>query len=123
AGRAPGQPSHNRLVPFVWMRLLRRRERSDLMQPPKQRPPGAPPPQDHPDHPDQMGQPAPEPPPADVRPGSTSAQLKHDINSGLTGDKVNYFDPAAAPLGTDEEAGGSPPTPEEVHQARMAERS
>ncbi|HLU91561.1 MAG TPA: hypothetical protein VKZ46_03150 [Pedomonas sp.] len=93
------------------------------MQPPKQRPPGAPPPQDHPDHPDQMGQRAPEPPPADVRPGSTSAQLKHDINSGLTGDKVNYFDPAAAPLGTDEEAGGSPPTPEEVHQARMAERS
>lgn len=79
--------------------------------------------------PDQMGQRAPEPPPeamppADVlRPGSTSAQLKHDINSGLTGDKVNFFDPAAAPLGTDDEAAGTPPTPEEIHQARMAERS
>ena len=67
----------------------------------------------------QMGQRAPDP----VRPGCTAAQLRHDIDSGLTGDKVNFFDPAAAPLGTDEEAGGFPPTPEEIYQARMTERS
>lgn len=86
------------------------------MQPPKQRQPGADAPADRQE---QMGQRAP----AETRRGSTSDQLRHDINSGLTGDKVNYFDPAAAPLGTDEEAAGTPPTPEEVHQARMAERS
>lgn len=86
------------------------------MKPPGQPQPGAENPSDR--H-EQMGQRTPDP----VRPGSTSAQLKHDINSGLTGDKVNFFDPAAAPLGTDEEAGGMPPTPEEIHQARMAERS
>lgn len=91
------------------------------MKPPKQPRPGADP---IPDRQEQMGQRAPDPARPDfVRPGSTSAQLKHDINSGLTGDKVNFFDPAAAPLGTDEEAGGTPPTPEEIHQARMAERS
>jgi hypothetical protein len=44
----------------------------------------------------------------DPRPRSTSAQLKGDINSGRTGDKVPAFDPAAAPLGTDEEAAGTP---------------
>jgi hypothetical protein len=36
--------------------------------------------------------------------GSTVAQLRSDIDSGRTGDKVNAHDPAAAPLGTDEEA-------------------
>lgn len=39
------------------------------------------------------------------RPTATSAQLKADIDSGLTGDKVSGLDPAAAPLGTDDEAG------------------
>lgn len=86
------------------------------MKPPKQPQAG---PETPSERPPQMGQRAPDP----ARPGSTSAQLKHDINSGLTGDKVNFFDPAAAPLGTDEEAGGTPPSPEEIHQARMAERS
>lgn len=32
------------------------------------------------------------------------------IQAGLTGDKVPALDPAAAPLGTDEEAGGTPLT-------------
>lgn len=40
----------------------------------------------------------------------TSDQLRHDIDSGGTGDKVAASDPAAAPLGTDAEAGGAPPT-------------
>ncbi len=51
------------------------------------------------------------------------AALKHDIDSGLTGDKIGGFDPAAAPLGTDAEAGGTPPSPGEVAQARKAERA
>lgn len=54
--------------------------------------------------------------------GSTTAQLKADIDSGRTGDKVGGFDPAAAPLGVDEEAGGHSPSPELVEQARRAER-
>ena len=53
---------------------------------------------------------------------SNPAQLQHDINSGRTGDKVAGFDPAAAPLGTDEEAGGSRNDPQVIHQARLTER-
>ena len=56
------------------------------------------------------------------RAGSTSSQLGRDIDSGRTGDKTPGFDPAAAPLGTDDEAGGAPPTPEDIDQARRAER-
>ena len=37
-------------------------------------------------------------------------ELRSKINSGQTGDKVPWSDPAAAPLGTDDEAGGTPPT-------------
>jgi hypothetical protein len=47
----------------------------------------------------------------------TSAQLKDKIDSGRTGDKVPFPDHAAAPLGTDEEAGGNSPTVEEIHAA------
>lgn len=35
--------------------------------------------------------------------------LRRRIDRGETGDKVPAFDPAAAPLGTDDEAGGAPP--------------
>ncbi|ACL56193.1 hypothetical protein [Methylobacterium nodulans] len=61
-----------------------------------------------------------DPPPA---PGadSTSAQLKADIDSGRTGDKTEVFDPGLAPLGTDDEAAGHPPSPEQVAQARRSE--
>ncbi|MGD9617958.1 MAG: hypothetical protein AB7W06_21600, partial [Alphaproteobacteria bacterium] len=37
------------------------------------------------------------------------ARRKDAIDRGLTGDKVPGFDPAAAPLGTDDEAAGAPP--------------
>jgi hypothetical protein len=47
--------------------------------------------------------------------------LKGDIDSGRTGDKNEVFDPALAPLGTDEEAAGTPPTPGEVALARRQE--
>jgi hypothetical protein len=43
--------------------------------------------------------------------GATTAQLKNAIDSGRTGDKTPGFDPAAAPLGTDAEAGGAEPSP------------
>ena len=43
----------------------------------------------------------------------TTDQIRHTIDSGATGEKVGHPDPAAAPLGTDAEAGGSSPTPAE----------
>jgi hypothetical protein len=52
------------------------------------------------------------------RRGSTVAQLKADIDSGRTGDKIPVLDPAAAPLGTDDEASGTPPDPAAVTMAR-----
>lgn len=35
-------------------------------------------------------------------------KLRHAIDTGQTGGKVSHPDPAAAPLGTDEEAAGTP---------------
>lgn len=54
------------------------------------------------------------PPPS---PTSAAARLRHAIDSGNTGDKVNYPDPAAAPLGTDDEAAGTTPalSEKEIH--------
>lgn len=49
------------------------------------------------------------------------SRLKDDINSGRTGDKVPAFDPAAAPLGTDEEAAGTPVSSAAVEMARASE--
>lgn len=49
-------------------------------------------------------------------------QLRNDIDHGRTGDKVDYPDPAAVPLGTDAEAAGHPPGPEEVAAARETPR-
>lgn len=40
----------------------------------------------------------------------TTDQIRNRIDSGLTGEKIDMPDPAAAPLGTDAEAGGAPPT-------------
>ena len=50
-----------------------------------------------------------------------SDMLRHDIDRGKTGDKIGVPDPAAAPLGTDDEAGGNPPTEEQLRIAREAE--
>jgi hypothetical protein len=55
------------------------------------------------------------------RDGATGAQLRNDIDSGRTGDKVAAPDPAAAPLGTDEEAAGTPTPPELMAMNRRAE--
>lgn len=35
-------------------------------------------------------------------------RVRGDIDAGRTGDKAGGFDPAAAPLGADDEAGGAP---------------
>jgi hypothetical protein len=43
----------------------------------------------------------------------TTDQLRDRIDQGATGEKIAAPDPAAAPLGTDAEAGGSPPTASE----------
>lgn len=40
----------------------------------------------------------------------TTDQIRAEIDSGQTGEKVGFPDPAAAPLGTDAEAGGHPAT-------------
>ena len=53
---------------------------------------------------------------------STAEQLRHDIDRGRTGDKVAWPDPASAPLGTDDEAAGTPPAAQDVEAARRAER-
>lgn len=65
-------------------------------------------------------------PPGDlppVRPGAppTSAELRDRIDRGQTGDKVPVVDPAAAPLGTDDEAAGTPPRGADVAAAAAAE--
>ena len=51
----------------------------------------------------------------------TSAQLRHGIASGQSGDKISNIDPAAAPLGTDDEAGGNPPTQQQLALAATHE--
>ena len=60
-----------------------------------------------------------DPPPPSGCP--TVAMLQGDIDSGRTGDKNPMFDPSGAPLGTDDEAAGTPPTPFRVALARYYE--
>lgn len=52
---------------------------------------------------------------------ATSDRLREDIDRGAAADKVAFLDPAAAPLGTDDEAAGTPPTREQVNRAQAAE--
>src|SRR6266446_6089866 len=54
---------------------------------------------------------------------SNISQLRDDIDAGRTGDKIDWPDPAAVPLGTDEEAAGTPPDPWAVETARRIEVS
>ena len=51
----------------------------------------------------------------------TIAQLKADVDSGRTGDKVPGFDAGLSPLGTDDEAAGRPPSSARVALARFHE--
>ena len=47
----------------------------------------------------------------------TSDQIRRAIDSGKSADKIAFPDPAAAPLGTDDEASGHPPTAEQRDRA------
>ena len=60
-----------------------------------------------------------DPAPASRRP--TTAMLKADIDSGETGEKIGVFDPGLAPLGTDDEAAGRPPSAARLALARRYE--
>jgi hypothetical protein len=55
---------------------------------------------------------------APKRTGSTVEQLRADIDSGRTHDKVANADPAVAPLGTDDEAAGTRLDPRAVSRDR-----
>lgn len=50
-----------------------------------------------------------------------AARLRDRIDRGASGDKVAFKDPAAAPLGTDDEAAGTPPTAAQVSTAMQQE--
>ncbi len=49
--------------------------------------------------------------------GPHAARLREEIDRGGSGDKVAFVDPAAAPLGTDDEAAGTTPSSEQVATA------
>ena len=52
----------------------------------------------------------------------TTQQLKNDIDTGKTGDKIDQgYDPGLSALGTDDEAAGTPPTPQEIAMAGTLE--
>ena len=52
---------------------------------------------------------------------NTVEQLRSAIDGGRTGDKIAFPDPAAVPLGGDEEAAGTPLSRERVSMAIKAE--
>ena len=53
---------------------------------------------------------------------SNPAQIRGDIQAGLTGDKRPGFDPALVPLETDAEAAGTPLSAEQIETARRTQR-
>jgi hypothetical protein len=55
--------------------------------------------------------------------GGTTDELRVAIDSGRTADKIDWPDPATAPLGTDDEAAGMPPSRERVELALGQELS
>jgi hypothetical protein len=56
-------------------------------------------------------------------PRVTTERLRKDIDAGRAGSKVDYPDPAAAPLGTDDEAAGTPSTQKQIRSAHQQEVS
>lgn len=59
--------------------------------------------------------------PKDHDEAPTADQLRAEIDAGMAGDKVAWSDPAAAPLGSDDEAGGRPTPREDIAKARAQE--
>ncbi|HEY8611468.1 MAG TPA: hypothetical protein VIL69_09295 [Roseomonas sp.] len=64
----------------------------------------------------------PRPVPVPLTATATTAQLKRDVESGATGDKVPMLDPGLSPLGTDDEAAGTPLDPRLIAEMRERER-
>lgn len=60
--------------------------------------------------------------PVNTENSGNAALLKENIDRGHTGDKVDVPDPAAAPLGTDAEAGGRPASPAELAEDQARQR-
>lgn len=58
---------------------------------------------------------------AAASPPPTGPQLRAAIDNAKTGDKGTGFDPAAAPMEADAEAGGSPPSRAEIAAAHRIE--
>jgi hypothetical protein len=56
-----------------------------------------------------------------ANPGPNAEMLRRNIDRGQAGSKVDYPDPAAAPLGTDDEAAGTPPSAAAVQAAHAQE--
>jgi len=73
---------------------------------------------DQPPH--RSAKPIPQPGPIED-PAPNATMLKGDIDTGRTGDKNEVFDPGLSPLGTDDEAAGTPNSPERVKLARVHE--
>jgi hypothetical protein len=65
--------------------------------------------------------PAPDVTPAPSPDDLTADALRHSLDRGRGGDKTDFADPAAAPLGTDDEASGHPPGREQLRMAAAAE--
>jgi len=59
--------------------------------------------------------------PEDLDEARTTDQLRAEIDAGMARDKVAHSDPAAAPLGSDDEAGGRPTPREDIQKARAQE--
>jgi hypothetical protein len=59
--------------------------------------------------------------PKDVEDARTADQLRAEIDAGNARDKVPASDPAAAPLGSDAEAGGRTTPREDIEKARQEE--
>lgn len=47
----------------------------------------------------------------------TTDRLRREIDQGRTGEKIGFPDPAASPLGTDDEAAGTPASREAIAEA------
>ncbi len=54
------------------------------------------------------------------RDAPTTDRLRHEIDQGR-GNKAPFPDPAASPLGTDDEAAGTPPSAEAIRTASVHE--
>jgi len=48
-------------------------------------------------------------------------QLRNEIDQGKSGAKAPFADPSVAPMGTDDEAGGYPPTQNQINWVRHTE--